>query len=623
MLGCVAPPPPAGALPSTDPHIAAEEARSRKLLSRYKQPHPVARAHYPIPDQQSLVRSVMQNITLCVFGGLQFDCPDLLYRSVPKETNAMPSNCQLYISECASLKTLIHLGILDHLSITAGRYNMFALNASGIALGDAGVRALLPLVRRNAGVLRAVSLRHCDLNTTTFVELLSVLEAARCNELQILDISCNCRVDDGIADALVAFAERHRSLRRVGLQKCNISRGQMERIAAVVFRSSSSKARGSLDTSDASSHATASSDDDTSNKSNSTPRKFGGASVIEPTPPKWSHPNASSTRSRSERAAANASPLTRQLIKRESVDDGLRDDHAANELPNSFVDDADNGVHSSSTAPPSPLLQPSTATERQRRLQHHQRVSFKAVDAQCGDIPQRQQQRAAAPTRPTAQAKRPQQISPHILNHSAARRQRHRSSSSALVASPTAATQRNMQRDGPFVLSRAEFRAAIASFERIMNRTTCCVDMQTFHDQQPHSYNLVRRKMANRDPPVESINFAVYLEALFPMYPRMRLLEAMEQYSEFAFVQAVGGRASAARLRVDQRLEMEAMFASLDRDGDGIVTRDDLARILSDAGREAAELVLGKLGVQGLDIEAYVALTAPYLAEAKRRKRWR
>lgn len=187
------------------------------------------RSVYPVPAPPSGSHCVLQNDLLCIFGGLQAECPEMLFHVVPRETALMPSSRDVYLRACQRADTDPVPLITNQLSTTPGRYMLLVLDCAGVPLSATTISALLPVLKVNCGTLLTLNLRGCWLHDAGAWSVLGAFlkESGRCfTRLATIELSCN-NLDDVDAELLIPIVEQCPSLRRIGLLKNRMSKETM------------------------------------------------------------------------------------------------------------------------------------------------------------------------------------------------------------------------------------------------------------------------------------------------------------------------------------------------------------------------------------------------------------
>jgi hypothetical protein len=184
------------------------------------------RSLYPVPEPPSGSHCVLQNDLLCTFGGLQAECPSMLFQTVPRDVALQPSTRMIYVRACTKRSIAPLAAFMNQFSTTPGRYMLLVLECSGIPISSDVMETLLPVMNANRETLRIANFRNCRLHDGAW-ELLSkhlVEHGRHFAKLESLEISCNLLTDEDVGRILPLIVTSCPSLLRVGLLKNSFSR---------------------------------------------------------------------------------------------------------------------------------------------------------------------------------------------------------------------------------------------------------------------------------------------------------------------------------------------------------------------------------------------------------------
>ena len=165
------------------------------------------------------------------------------------------------------------------------------------------------------------------------------------------------------------------------------------------------------------------------------------------------------------------------------------------------------------------------------------------------------------------------------------------------------------------------FFSAVNMYISLMARQLGQLEMAVFARKLPHAFEVYRKRCGSTN--AEYVTILQFLEATFPSISRRRMLHTLKAYSQFSLVAPVR-RPTKETLRLDQRNEIADVFRVLDKDEDGVLPLDVLdPPNATDEERAATETMLHRLGITVLNTDALAVLMAPYIVEARKRKRFR
>ena len=121
-------------------------------------------------------RCLLLNNTLCNFGGIDREHPQMIFRVIHEAEASRPSNLELYLSQCRACDLPIREVLCRQLSYTPGCYNLVHLHCDGTFFGDAGLMSLATLISHNFDSLRSLRLRSCDVTNAGVVSLCTGLQ---------------------------------------------------------------------------------------------------------------------------------------------------------------------------------------------------------------------------------------------------------------------------------------------------------------------------------------------------------------------------------------------------------------------------------------------------------------
>nr|ACI15936.1 hypothetical protein [Bodo saltans] len=184
------------------------------------------RSLYPVPEPPSGSHCVLQNDLLCTFGGLQAECPSMLFQIVPRDVAVQPSTRMIYVRACTKKGLTPLPNFTNQFSTTPGRYMLLVLECSGTPISADVMETLLPVMKANRETLRIVNFRNCRLHDGAW-ELLATHLAEHGRhfaKLESLEISCNLLTDEDVSSVLPLIVASCPSLHRIGLLKNSFSR---------------------------------------------------------------------------------------------------------------------------------------------------------------------------------------------------------------------------------------------------------------------------------------------------------------------------------------------------------------------------------------------------------------
>lgn len=178
-------------------------------------------------------------------------------------------------------------------------------------------------------------------------------------------------------------------------------------------------------------------------------------------------------------------------------------------------------------------------------------------------------------------------------------------------------------------ISKADFNRTIAMYRQLMTKQTALLDLHIFQANQPSIFEVFRRQ-TSATPNIDTVTLPRYLCACFPHLHPSHVMYALAFYSEYSLTApirnpsrtATGGTASG--LRADQREEIMSIFKVLDKENKGVIPWTLLCPPrASDAEISETRVMLDRLHIDELNFDSFAQLMAPYLIEARKKKRFR
>jgi hypothetical protein len=118
------------------------------------------------------------------------------------------------------------------------------------------------------------------------------------------------------------------------------------------------------------------------------------------------------------------------------------------------------------------------------------------------------------------------------------------------------------------VISQSKFFAAVNIFVSLMARQLGMLEMSVFATMLPHAFEVYRKQCGSTN--AEYVTLLQYLEATFPFCGRKRMLHTLKAFSQYSLIAPVR-RPTKETLRVDQRDEIDLIFKTLDKEGQGVL----------------------------------------------------
>lgn len=171
-------------------------------------------------------------------------------------------------------------------------------------------------------------------------------------------------------------------------------------------------------------------------------------------------------------------------------------------------------------------------------------------------------------------------------------------------------------------LTKKEFFDAVVMYRGIMTKQTALVDLFVLHETQPAIFEVLRRQ-TSAIPNVDVVTLPRYLCACFPHHSPMDIMKAMAFYSEYSLTTPLRATTQEG-LRADQHSEIQRIFSCLDKGKTGILPLSVLSPPRASEGElEGIKAMLERMHISQLDFESFATIVAPYLAEARKRRRMR